>query len=134
MSAKRKDLPLLTRAESEVMGALWKRGQATVHELMADLDKDVAYTTVLTLVRILEQKGYATHRSHPDGGRAHLYLPAVEEAGVRRSHVRDLVDRLFGGKAEALVTGLLDDEKLSRADLEALKASIDAKLGKGGRK
>jgi predicted transcriptional regulator len=136
MSRRRTDLPVLTRAESEVMRALWELGEGTVQQILEQLDKGLAYTTVLTMVRILEGKGYLTHRPHPDGGRAHLFRPAVEQAQVRRRHALDLVERLFGGSAESLVTRLIEDERLSREDLEALRRRIDERLGpgKGGRR
>lgn len=124
------DKPYLTRAESELMQLLWKRGPSTVQQLLEGLGRDVAYTTVLTTVRILEQKGYVTHAPNPEGGRAHVYSPAVEESKTRRRHVRDLVDRLFGGKTGGLVQGLLEDEELSRDELELLRKQIDQKLKK----
>jgi predicted transcriptional regulator len=127
----RERLPILTRAESEIMAVLWRRGGATVHEIVAALDRPVAYNTALTLVRILEQKGYVRHEPHPDGGRAHLYVPAVPASKARRSHVRDLVDRLFDGRPEDLAAGLLQDERLGRVQLEMLRAQIDRTLGNG---
>jgi BlaI family penicillinase repressor len=126
---KKSVLPILTRAESEIMAALWQRERLTVHELVEALDRPVAYTTALTLLRILEQKGYAKHEADPRGGRAFQYLPAVEASKARRSHVRDLIDRLFDGRAEELVTGLLEDEQLSRAQLQALRGHIERSLG-----
>jgi predicted transcriptional regulator len=127
---KRQPLPILTRAESEIMSILWRRGRATVHEVVEALRRPVAYNTALTLLRILEQKGYVLHEPHPDGGRAHVYLPAAPMSRARRSHVRDLVDRLFDGRPEELAAGLLSDERLSRVQLEALRAQIDRALGK----
>src|SRR6187401_2988039 len=97
--------PILTRAESEVMSVLWSKQSATVHDVLEALARDVAYTSVLTVLRILEKKGYVRHEAHPDGGRAHVYKPLVHVAKARRHHVRDLVDRLFGGQSEALVVG-----------------------------
>jgi predicted transcriptional regulator len=128
MTTKHTTPPVLTRAESEVMQALWDLGQGTVQQVLDRLGRDLAYTTVLTVVRILEQKGYLSHVPHPDGGRAHLFRPTVEPAKARRRHVRDLVDRLFGGHPETLVAGLLEDEALSREDLEALRLKIDSQL------
>lgn len=122
--------PYLTRAESELMQLLWRHGPSTVQQLLERLGREVAYTTVLTTVRILEQKGYAKHEPNPEGGRAHVYKAAVAETKVRRRHVADLVDRLFGGSTQGLVTGLIDDESLSRDDLEELKRRIDEKLKK----
>jgi predicted transcriptional regulator len=122
-------LAILTRAELEVMKVLWRRGEATVHDVVDALPKQVAYTTALTMLRILEQKGYAVHEANPAGGRAHVYRPTAPEESIRRSHLRDLIDRMFSGSAEELVTGLLRDEKLTRAELEALRAQIDSQLG-----
>jgi predicted transcriptional regulator len=119
---------MLTRAESEIMRVLWEREGATVHEVVEDLPRTVAYTTALTLLRILEQKGYVRHEPNPAGGRAHLYRPVVPASKTRQLHVRDLVDRLFGGRSEQLVVGLLDDENLTRAELERLRSAIESRL------
>jgi len=118
----------LTRAESELMRLLWDQGPLTVTQLQERLERTVAYTTVLTLVRILEKKGYASHSADPEGGRAHLFRAAVAESTSRKRHLKDMVERLFGGRAESLATGLLDDELLSREELEALRHQIDLKL------
>jgi predicted transcriptional regulator len=123
--------PILTRAESEIMTILWSKGEATVHEVVAALPRSMAYTSALTLLRILEKKGYVRHDAQPDGGRAHVYKPLVQAGNARRHHVRDLVDRLFGGQTEELVVGLLEEEKWSKADLERLRELIDSRLGPG---
>jgi predicted transcriptional regulator len=123
--------PILTRAESEIMAILWNQGGATVHEVVAALPRSIAYTSVLTLLRILEKKGYVRHEPHPEGKRAHVYKPLVQAGNARRHHVRDLVDRLFGGQAEELVVGLLEEEKWSKADLERLRELIDSRLSAG---
>jgi BlaI family transcriptional regulator, penicillinase repressor len=125
------DPPILTRAESEIMAILWDKGGATVHDVVAALPRSSAYTSVLTLLRILEKKGYVRHEPHPEGGRAHVYKPLVQAGNARRHHVRDLVDRLFGGQTDELVVGLLEEEKWSRADLERLRELIDSRLGAG---
>lgn len=125
--------PILTRAESEVMSILWAQEGATVHEVVAAMPRPVAYTSVLTVLRILEKKGYVRHEPHPDGGRAHVYKPLVQVTKARRHHVRDLVDRLFGGQSEELVVGLLEEEKWSKADLERLKEVIDSRLSGASR-
>lgn len=122
--------PYMTRAESELMQLLWKHGPSTVQQLLEKMEREVAYTTVLTMVKILEQKGYAKREANPDGGRAHVYTAAVAETKERKRHVRDLVERLFGGSTTGLVSGLIDDESLSRDDLEELKKRIDEKLKK----
>jgi predicted transcriptional regulator len=121
-------LPTLTRAESEIMRVLWSLGQATVHQVVEVLEKDVAYTTVLTMLRILEKKGYVEHAPDPEGGRAYVYSPAVVQDKARRQHVKDLVQRLFSGDVREMVAGLVEDERLSREELESLRAQIDEKL------
>ena len=123
---------MLTRAESEIMKVLWDREGATVHEVVEGLPRAVAYTTALTLLRILEQKGYVRHEPHPSGGRAHVYRPVVPASKTRQLHVRDLVDRLFGGRSDQLVVGLLDDENLTRAELERLRNAIESRLKADG--
>jgi len=121
--------PILTRAESEIMSVLWSRGAATVHEVVAAMSRDSAYTSVLTMLRILEKKGYVTREPEPGGGRAHVYRPLVAATRARRQHVRDLVDRLFGGRPEELMVGLVEDDALSRAELEQLRGLIESRLG-----
>jgi predicted transcriptional regulator len=127
MASRHDDPPILTRVESEIMGVLWAAGGGTVHDVVAALPRPVAYTSALTILRILEKKGYVRHEPHPDGGRAHVYKPLVQAAKARRHHVRDLVDRLFGGRLEELVVGLLEEEKWSKADLQRLRDVIDAR-------
>jgi predicted transcriptional regulator len=129
VSPKAKSVPILTRVESALMALFWKHGPMTVADLHQRVP-DKGYTSLATLVKILEQKGYLTH-SEIAGERAFLFTPAVEPGAARKHHVRDLVERLFGGRSEALLVGLLEDAKLSRGELEALRAEIDQKLGKG---
>lgn len=127
MSKRKAVLPILTRAESEIMARYWEQGPMTVSALHALLPGK-AYTSLATLVKILEQKGYLQHEEE---GRAFVFRAAVPPETARRQHLRDLVDRLFGGRPQDLAVGLLDDEELSRADLEALRKEIDQRLGKG---
>jgi len=126
--------PVLTRAESQVMAALWETGPATVRALQAALRRPLAYTTVLTLLRVLEDKGYVRHVAAADGGRAFVYSPAVTRRSARRQHARDLVTRMFGGHAPALVSGLIEDEDLSTDELRALRQLIDGKLARNQEK
>ena len=133
MAAKKNtEVPILTRAESEIMALFWSRGPMTVSQLKALLSGK-AYTSLATLVKILETKGYLTHAQQADA-RAYVFSPAVKPDRARRHHVRDLVERLFGGRTSELVTGLLDDEALTQDELEALRAEIDERLGKEKRK
>jgi len=129
---KKTSWPLLTRGETDVMRALWRRGSATVAEIVEEYTRPIAYTTVLTVLRVLEQKGYVTHDKELVG-RAHVYRP-VDEQRVQRSHLRDLLDRMFAGRPDEMVNGLIDNERLTRTDLEALRRRIDEKLAGGKRR
>ena len=124
--------PILTRAESEIMARFWDVGPLTILELQSHLPGR-AYTSLATLVKILETKGYLRH-AQTEGARAFVYQAAIPPDAARRHHARDLVDRLFGGKPQELVAGLLSDEKLSRRELERLRAEIDARLARGSKR
>ncbi len=119
----------LTERELDVMSVLWERGSGTVTEVRDALHDELAYTTVLTVLRILEAKGHVRHEGE---GRAHRYYALVPEHVARRGAVRQLVDRFFSGSPELLLTQLVDDRTLSRADLQRLRRLLDARL-KGGR-
>jgi predicted transcriptional regulator len=130
----KKSLPILTPAESEVMRILWTRGTANVHDVVGSLPRPLAYNTVLTLLRVLEQKGYVAHSPHPENARSYLYRPTIPQGPVRINHARDLVERLFGGRADELVSGLIESERLSTGELEALREQIERKLGRTRKK
>jgi BlaI family penicillinase repressor len=129
---KGRKAPILTRVECEVMKVLWQHADGvTAHDVVREFGRPIAYTTALSMLRTLEQKGYVAHTAHPSGGRAHLFRATVEERAARQSHVRELVHRLFYGEANALVSGLLEEEEFSRDALEALRLQIDEKLTQG---
>ena len=118
---------LLTDAELAVMEALWRVERGTVREVMAELraDRDLAYTTVATMLRILDQKGFATSSSE---GRRLVYAPAIARAPYEQRGVLHLVDRLFGGDPRSLVRALVDGRPLSEDALTELKRIVDDKL------
>lgn len=127
----------LTEAELRLMKLLWLRGESAVADLVAALadERPLAYTSVLTTVRILEKKGYVTHRQE---GRAFLYLPCIAEHEASRSEVRHVLQRFFGNSRERLLLSLLGDEDLTAAELQRLKDAIatapdDAELPEGAR-
>lgn len=115
-----------TQRELDVMSVLWDRGPSTVAEVRKALDDDLAYTTVLTVLRILEEKG---HVGHTTEGRAHRYRPLVERSTVGESALRRLTDRLFGGSPELLLTRLVDDEDLTEEELRRMKDLLAQRLG-----
>lgn len=113
----------LTPAELRLMKVLWTRGESTVAEMVAATadEAPLAYTSILTTVRILEDKGYVTHRQE---GRAFLYSAAVAEQEASRSEVRHVLQRFFGNSREKLVLALLGDDDLSPEELKRLKEAI----------
>lgn len=115
----------LTEAELRLMKVLWVRGESAVADLVQALadEKVLAYTSVLTTVRILEQKGYVRHRQ---GGRAFLYSPCVAEQEASRSEVRHVLQRFFGDSREQLLLSLLGDAEVTPEELKRLKDAIAA--------
>ena len=109
------------------MKILWERGESAVSELVAGLSDTtpLAYTSVLTTVRILEKKGYVTHRQE---GRAFLYSPSVAEHDAGRSEVRQLLQRFFGNSREKLLLSLLGDDDISPEELNKLIRFIKDKF------
>jgi predicted transcriptional regulator len=114
--------PNLTEAELRLMDVVWDKGRATVSEVAEALPKELglAYNTVLTTLRILEDKGYLKH-TKPKEGRAFVYRAVVSREQASRSAVRHLLRRFFGNSAEALVLNLLEDEKLSDGELARVR-------------
>ncbi len=113
----------LTEAELRLMKILWRRGESAVNDLVAAMPdgETLAYNSVLTTIRILEQKGYVEHRQE---GRAFVYRPCVAEEEASRSEVRHLMSRFFGNSREQLVLSLLGDDQISAKELERLKEAI----------
>lgn len=116
--------PALTDAEARVMAVLWRLRTATVGDVVAALKttRAVAYSTVQTILRILETKGYVTHDKV---ARAFVYHPLVDERQARRRALRHLVSRLFDGSPSLLVLNVLEDEAIDRAELRRLKKMIE---------
>lgn len=114
-----------TDRELDVMSVLWDAGSATVTEVRARLADDLAYTTVLTVLRTLEQKGYVGHTGE---GRAHRYRPLVRREAAGRSAVRRLVDKVFDGSPELLMTQLVSDKDLSDEELRRLRKLLADRL------
>ncbi len=119
----RKESTTLTEAELRLMNVLWDRGPSTVKDVLDALPADPppAYTTILTILRILEDKGYLEHEKD---GRAFLYKPRVPRDQARQSAVRQILSRFFENSAEQLVLNLLNTEKLSSAEMKSLRKLI----------
>lgn len=118
----RKKSPNLTEAELRLMDVLWEKGSATVAEVAEALPKQLglAYNTVLTTMRILEDKGYLRHTKSREG-RAFLYRPVVTREQASRKAVHHLLGRFFRNSPGALVLNLLEDEDLSADELKRIR-------------
>ena len=114
-----------TNRELDVMAVLWDLGSATVSEVREALGDDLAYTTVLTILRTLEEKG---HVGHTQAGKAYRYHPLVARDRAGASAVRRLVRKMFKGSPELLLTPLVSDRELSTRDLERLRRLLEARL------
>jgi BlaI family transcriptional regulator, penicillinase repressor len=114
--------------ELDVMGVLWDLGSGTVAEVRDKLPADLAYTTVLTILRNLEAKELVEHTTE---GKAHRYHPRVARKAARRSALARVVDKLFHGSPEQLITQLVEDEQLSADDLRRLRALLSTQEKKG---
>jgi predicted transcriptional regulator len=110
----------LTEAELRIMNVLWDKGSATVHEVLQALPAKpaLAYNSVLTIVRILEKKGYVKHEKDR---RAHVYMPCVDRKDASRFEVSHLVSRFFGNSSEMLVLNILEDESIDPEELRRIR-------------
>jgi predicted transcriptional regulator len=120
----------LSDRELDVMAVLWTRGSGTVAEVRRELTDRLAYTTVLTVLRTLEEKGFA---GHEEEGKAHRYVPLVARERAGRSALRRMVDKLFQGSPELLLTQLVSDRKLSPRTIRRLRRVLDDRLAGGGK-
>lgn len=115
-----------TERELDVMGVLWDRGEATVAEVRDRLADELAYTTVLTVLRTLEEKGHVGHREE---GKAYRYHPLVERQAAGQSALRRLTRKLFKDSPELLLTHLVSDRGLSGEELRRMRRLLDERLG-----
>jgi BlaI family transcriptional regulator, penicillinase repressor len=121
----RRKAVVLTDHELRLMEVLWRNGRGTVAEVVEALEPPpLTYSTVLTTLRTLEQKG---HLTHDEAGRAFVYRPAIRRTDAARSAVRHVLDRFFGSSPGALAVTLLDGEELSEGELAELKRLLARK-------
>jgi len=120
----RKKSVALTDAEADVMAVLWRLRRASVGDVVAGIKKTraVTYSTVQTMLRILETKGYVTHDKV---ARAFVYEPVIDARQARRRALRHLVRRLFEGSPSLLVLNVLEDEEIDPAEREQLRRLIE---------
>ena len=114
----------LTEAELRIMNVLWEKGSATVHEVLEALPAKpaLAYNSVLTIVRILEKKGYMKHVKDK---RSHVYTPRVDRKDATRSEVRHLVSRFFGNSHDLLVLNILEETSMDAEELARVRELLE---------
>ena len=117
-----------TDRELDVMAVLWETGSATVTEVREALHDQLAYTTVLTVLRTLEEKGFVDHVGE---GKAYRYRPLVARETAGESALKRLVRKVFRDSPEMLLTQLVSDRKLSDDELRRMKKLLDDRLGEG---
>jgi predicted transcriptional regulator len=116
---------IFTERELDIMAVLWQHGPSTVAEVHERLADDIAYKTVLTMLRVLEQKG---HIAHTEEGRAHRFRAIVgrDEAGV--SAMDRVLDKIFGGSRELLIAHLVRDRRLTQDEMRRLRRMLGQKM------
>src|SRR6266571_1267848 len=117
----RRKATTLTNAEHRIMEVIWARGSATVAEVVEDLNGRDAYTTILTLMRILKAKGFLSWRKE---GRAHVFTPRVDRDTAARKAVHQLLAKFFSGSPSELVLTFLREEELTPEELDLIKRKI----------
>jgi BlaI family penicillinase repressor len=120
------DSIILTRQELQIMKVVWALNNATVKEVCDSMSrtKTVAYTTILTLMGILEEKGALVHTR---SGRAFVYSPLLSRQQATRNQVRDVINRFFGGKPENLIEDVLENETIASSQLEAVRNLVESR-------
>lgn len=108
----------LTNREADVMQVLWDHGPCVVAEVRDHLHDDLAYTTVLSILRTLEAKGFVRHAEE---GRGHRYSAKMQQQAARKSALKHLTDKLFKGSSELLFTQLVADDKLTPQQIERMR-------------
>src|ERR1700745_2799130 len=116
----------LTRLELKIMQVIWRRGASTVNDVQAELEPALAYTTVQTMLNILERKGKLERELE---GRAFVYSAKVTEEKALGQSLRDIIDRLFGGSSEELVMSLLKSRQIDAKRLAKLSEQLNKKKG-----
>lgn len=114
----------LTEAELRIMNVLWDKGSATVHEVLQALPSkpNLAYNSVLTIIRILETKGYVKHVKDK---RAHIYMSKIDREDATRFEVRHLVSRFFGNSHERLLLNILEESSIDAEELARVRELLE---------
>jgi predicted transcriptional regulator len=109
----------LTQRELDIMGALWELGEATVNDVRERVDPTLAYTSVSSMIRMLELKGYVSHRKGE--GKTHVYFPVIDPESAGESALGRLLDKIYGGSPIKLLAHLVEQRKLSDGELARMR-------------
>jgi predicted transcriptional regulator len=123
---KKTQKPVPTGLELELLKVIWQRGRATVREVHRDLlaKREIAYTTVLTMMGVLERKGHLTKKAGP---RAYVYVPAQPREKVVEGMIDEFVERVFNGSAKPLLVHLVEDRNIPLEDLDEIEKLVRSK-------
>ena len=114
----------LTQRELDIMSVLWERGEATVTEVRDQVDPALAYTSISSMIRTLEMKGYVSHRRGE--GKTHVYFPVIERETAGESALGRVLDKIYGGSPIKLLAHLVDQQKLSEKELARMRDLLKA--------
>ena len=109
----------LTKRELDIMSVLWERGEATVTEVRDQVDPDLAYTSISSMIRTLEMKGYVSHRRGE--GKTHVYFPVIEAEKAGESALGRVLNKIYGGSPIKLLAHLVDQSRLSEKELARMR-------------
>ncbi len=109
----------LTQRELDIMSVLWELGEATVNEVRDRVDPDLAYTSISTMIRMLEMKGYVSHKRGE--GKSHVYFPIIDAEKAGESALGRVLDKIYGGSPIKLLAQLVDQRKLSEKELSRMR-------------
>ena len=119
------DEPFFTQRELDIMSILWRRGSATVAEVRDDLSDDLAYTSVLSAMQTLENKGYIGHEAE---GRAYRYHPLIDAEQAGGSALTRVLDKIFHGSAEMLLAQLVSERRIAPEELKRMRKMLQERL------
>jgi predicted transcriptional regulator len=124
---QKKKSEFLTEVELEFMTELWALGEGTVRDVLAQLspERNLAYTSAATILRIMEQKNFVTSKKQ---GKTFVYEPVLAKDAYQSKTLRDLSDKLFDGTPASMVARLVDDQGMSEETLEEIRALLDKRL------
>ena len=120
--------PQLTRRELDVMSVLWELGEATATEVRDRVDPDLAYTSISSMIRMLELKGYVGHRRGE--GKTHVYFPTIEPEAAGESALGRVLDKIYGGSPIKLLAHLVEQTKIPPKDLARMRELLDSRARK----